>query len=164
MLGQSLNILSNTRLQPSVLNHGNLPFQANYQSPYVLPQRQYSSPASDTRPHSSYNSMNQASGPTPGVMTSDQAMHAQWSQNQPTSSSGWTEDRPKQGVSLQRRSFSRKSGSDKRDGTNLHVIEACNGTNYGPTAMGAGSSQGRNETRNRPDRSHYTGGKPASLL
>ena len=79
--------------------------------------------------------MNQASGPTPGVMTSDQAMHAQWSQNQPTSSPGWTEDRPKQGVSLQRRSFSRKSGSDKRDGTNLHVIEACNGTNYGPTAI-----------------------------
>ena len=109
MLDQSHDILANTRLQPSIPNHGNLPFQANYQSPYVLPQRQYSSPASDTRPHPSYTSTNQTSGPTPRNMTSDQAMHAQWTQNQQTSSSVWTDDRPKQGASLQRRYVSRKA-------------------------------------------------------
>ena len=156
MLDQSNDILYNTRPQPSIPSHGNLPFQANYQSPYVLPQRQYPSPASDTRPHPSYTSMNQTSGPTPRNTTSDQATHAQWTQNQPTSSSVWTDDRPKQGASLQRRSVSRKSGSDKRGGNNLHVTEACQGTNYGPAAMGTGASQVRNETRNSPGRSHIT--------
>ena len=156
MLDQSNDILYNTRPQPSIPSHGNLPFQANYQSPHVLPQRQYPSPASDTRPHPSYTSMNQTSGPTPRNTTSDQAIHAQWAQNQPTSSSVWTDDRPKQGASLQRRSVSRKSGSDKRGGNNLHVTEACQGTNYGPAAMGTGASQVRNETRNSPGRSHIT--------